>query len=104
MYISRQIVELHGGEIGAEFPADGGTRFVVRLPIGSDESEALRPRSWARDGATADEDESGEQVCAGKTARPRVADRVRTTGGRRPEGARGPCATVPRCRRPTACT
>jgi signal transduction histidine kinase len=23
---------LHGGSISAEFPADGGTRFVVRLP------------------------------------------------------------------------
>ena len=33
LYISRQIVEMHGGEIRAEFPADGGTRFVVRLPL-----------------------------------------------------------------------
>jgi signal transduction histidine kinase len=33
LYICRRIVELHGGSIGAEFPADGGTRFVVRLPI-----------------------------------------------------------------------
>jgi PAS domain S-box-containing protein len=32
LYISRQIVTLHGGSISAEFPADGGTRFVVRLP------------------------------------------------------------------------
>ena len=34
LYVSRQIVELHGGEIRAEFPADGGTRFVVTLPTG----------------------------------------------------------------------
>jgi signal transduction histidine kinase len=34
LYISRQIVELHGGTIDAEFPTDGGTRFVVRLPQG----------------------------------------------------------------------
>jgi signal transduction histidine kinase len=33
LYISRQIVELHGGVIGVEFPDDGGTRFVIRLPI-----------------------------------------------------------------------
>jgi signal transduction histidine kinase len=33
LYVSRQIVELHGGEISAEFPADGGTRMIVRLPI-----------------------------------------------------------------------
>jgi signal transduction histidine kinase len=32
LFISRQIVSLHGGEIHAEFPDDGGTRFVVRLP------------------------------------------------------------------------
>jgi two-component system sensor histidine kinase KdpD len=33
LYISRAIVEQHGGQIWAEFPPDGGTRFVVRLPI-----------------------------------------------------------------------
>jgi signal transduction histidine kinase len=34
LYVSRQIVELHGGEIRADFPAEGGTRFVVTLPAG----------------------------------------------------------------------
>jgi signal transduction histidine kinase len=33
LYISRQIVEQHGGELAAEFPADGGTRFIVRFPL-----------------------------------------------------------------------
>jgi excisionase family DNA binding protein len=33
LFISRQIVELHGGQIRAEFPRGGGTRFVVRLPV-----------------------------------------------------------------------
>lgn len=32
LYISREIVELHEGDLHAEFPEDGGTRFVVRLP------------------------------------------------------------------------
>jgi signal transduction histidine kinase len=32
LYISRQIVELHGGTIRAEFPDDGGTRLIVTLP------------------------------------------------------------------------
>jgi signal transduction histidine kinase len=43
LYISRQIVELHGGDIRAEFPSDGGTRFVVRLPLES----ASAPTSFA---------------------------------------------------------
>jgi signal transduction histidine kinase len=33
LYISRQIVELHGGRIAAEFPRAGGTRLVVALPL-----------------------------------------------------------------------
>ena len=32
LFISRQIVDLHGGELRAEFPEDGGTRFVVSIP------------------------------------------------------------------------
>jgi excisionase family DNA binding protein len=35
LYVSRQIVELHGGHIRAEFPDGGGTRVVVELPLGS---------------------------------------------------------------------
>jgi two-component system sensor histidine kinase VicK len=33
LYVCREIVERHGGEICAEFPEDGGCRFVVRLPL-----------------------------------------------------------------------
>jgi PAS domain S-box-containing protein len=33
LHISRQIVELHGGRIAVEGPPEGGTRFVVRLPV-----------------------------------------------------------------------
>jgi len=54
LYISRQIVQLHGGEIWAEFPPDGGTRVVMQLPTGrSDRSmeDGLditdkQPRRW----------------------------------------------------------
>lgn len=35
LYISREIVELHGGDVLAEFPDRGGTRIVVRLPLSS---------------------------------------------------------------------
>jgi PAS domain S-box-containing protein len=33
LYISRQIVELHGGAIRVDFPPEGGTRFVVELSV-----------------------------------------------------------------------
>jgi signal transduction histidine kinase len=33
LYISRKIVEQHRGQLTAEFPPDGGSRFVVRLPL-----------------------------------------------------------------------
>ena len=36
LYVSQQIVELHGGQIRAEFPPQGGTRIVVSLPLDSD--------------------------------------------------------------------
>lgn len=34
LYITRQIVELHGGQIEIEFPAEGGTCFILTLPDG----------------------------------------------------------------------
>jgi signal transduction histidine kinase len=37
LYISRQIVELHGGTIRVELPADGGSRFVVCLPLAGEQ-------------------------------------------------------------------
>lgn len=33
LFISRQIVERHGGEVSVEFPSDGGTRVIVGLPV-----------------------------------------------------------------------
>jgi PAS domain S-box-containing protein len=38
LYLSRQIIELHGGRIEARFPRDGGVRFVVWLPAAADAS------------------------------------------------------------------
>ena len=35
LYISREVVEQHGGRIWVEFPDDGGSRFVVELPLGT---------------------------------------------------------------------
>jgi signal transduction histidine kinase len=34
LYLVRQIVELHGGQVTADFPSDGGTCFRVELPTG----------------------------------------------------------------------
>ncbi|HUG14321.1 MAG TPA: ATP-binding protein, partial [Thermomicrobiales bacterium] len=34
LHICREIVELHGGSIRVECPTEGGSRFVVELPIG----------------------------------------------------------------------
>jgi PAS domain S-box-containing protein len=42
LFITRQIVEAHGGTIFAEFPSDGGTRLVVSIPV---EPPARSPRS-----------------------------------------------------------
>jgi signal transduction histidine kinase len=35
LYVSREIVKLHSGEISVESPPDGGTSFVVTLPTGT---------------------------------------------------------------------
>ncbi len=35
LHICRELVQLHGGQIRAEFPSTGGTRFVVEMPIAS---------------------------------------------------------------------
>jgi signal transduction histidine kinase len=40
LYICRRIVEAHGGDIRAEFPADGGACFTVRLPLHAEEPVA----------------------------------------------------------------
>jgi signal transduction histidine kinase len=51
LYVSREIVELHGGRIRAEFPPDGGSCFVVELPLA--EADARR---GPQDGAPAGSD------------------------------------------------
>jgi excisionase family DNA binding protein len=48
LYISRQLVEAHGGEVRAEFPPDGGTSFTVRLPVNLDEPDAARVMPWSQ--------------------------------------------------------
>jgi signal transduction histidine kinase len=45
LYVSRQIMEQHGGSIRVEFPDDGGTRFVVTLPRAAAIGLTETPRS-----------------------------------------------------------
>ena len=40
LYISRQIAELHGGRLDAEFPREGGTRMLLRVPVGAPGGQA----------------------------------------------------------------
>ena len=35
LFVSKEIITLHGGQIRAEFPPEGGTQFVIRLPLQS---------------------------------------------------------------------
>ncbi len=37
LYITRQIVELHRGNIAAQFPEEGGTHILINLPVKYDE-------------------------------------------------------------------
>ena len=41
LYISRQVVELHGGRIEAESPPEGGARLTITLPTKPPHREAL---------------------------------------------------------------
>ena len=43
LFISRRIVEAHGGIIDVEFPPDGGTRFLFSLPTGLERREEGQP-------------------------------------------------------------
>jgi signal transduction histidine kinase len=52
LYISRQIVELHGGTITVEFPEDGGTRFVIVLPTSAADVDADAKRTPVTDDAS----------------------------------------------------
>jgi K+-sensing histidine kinase KdpD len=47
LYISEQIVSLHGGRIAAESPPDGGTRVVVTLPAEAGLTERAGPNGVA---------------------------------------------------------
>ena len=40
LYLGRRIIALHGGQVCAEFPADGGSRFVMTLPLDQEASLA----------------------------------------------------------------
>ena len=41
LFITRHVVELHGGSIVADSPLDGGARFTVRLPLRNDSAHDM---------------------------------------------------------------
>ncbi|HEV2124547.1 MAG TPA: HAMP domain-containing sensor histidine kinase [Chloroflexota bacterium] len=43
LYVTQQIVQLHGGAIAVECPPDGGTRFIVTLPASAQPVLAATP-------------------------------------------------------------
>jgi len=58
LYLSQEIVTLHGGRVTVEFPSDGGTRFIVSLPTSegailapmlSEEEPPLPETTWTHD-------------------------------------------------------
>ena len=50
LYISRQIVALHRGTLGADFPEDGGTCMMVTLPL--DAADSMIAGAWAEGDAS----------------------------------------------------
>jgi signal transduction histidine kinase len=52
LFISRQIAQLHGGTLEAEFPDAGGSRFVLILPV-ADSDHLLGSPSGAAAGVPA---------------------------------------------------
>jgi signal transduction histidine kinase len=51
LYISRRIVEMHGGTIALESPSDGGVRVTVTLPVAIDAEAGLHKRRPRPEGA-----------------------------------------------------
>lgn len=47
LYITKQIIQAHGGAIAVDFPADGGTQFTIELATGQPRS--VRPGAETED-------------------------------------------------------
>jgi len=41
LFITRHVVELHGGSISADSPPEGGARFTIRLPLRNDSAQSV---------------------------------------------------------------
>jgi two-component system sensor histidine kinase VicK len=47
LYISREIVELHGGKLEVGFPPDRGTCFTLHLPVGVSDTPLFEKENQA---------------------------------------------------------
>lgn len=56
--ICRSIAEIHHGSIAARSPLEGGAEFILKLPLGTPESDAVAQQPASR---TPDQDLTGEQ-------------------------------------------
>ncbi len=93
LYLSQRIVEQHGGRLTAEYPTDGGARFVVELPAldtilpENRTSEADEHGGPSHDTARTQSDWSAR----GRSGRP--AGRLRSPRLHRPPGVPGSVTT-----------
>lgn len=61
LHIAKEIVELHGGTLTVETPADGGSRFVVTIPRDADQATtALATKGMASPAAFRNDPTDGE--------------------------------------------
>jgi signal transduction histidine kinase len=93
LYISMKIVEQHGGHLRAEYPSDGGARFVVELPVLEATPTQCAPSTPDEHGGLVhDAPGAAPAWSTGSSAARRTSD-VRAPRIHRPTGVPGAVAT-----------
>ena len=90
LHISREIVALHGGDITAAFPVDGGSEFMVRLMrSGGPPHSGETAQEELIDGVTGGRDCSAASAVHGRTDLSAVRPQPRPSGRRKQLAAAG---------------